>query len=139
MRLVGLELFVMTAPETSICWIVGLDGDLTTLTLDDGTHGCAVTKYTSWASAKLCSAVFSAPAPLSPITANASDAGYVRISGAARVTLLVVVVSVAGVEMALSANDAAAFSSVGVPCTELTGANRLRVRSWTRTGAGARR
>lgn len=32
------------SPETSICWMVGLLGDLTYLTYCDGAHGCAVTK-----------------------------------------------------------------------------------------------
>ena len=45
----------MSEPETSICWIVGLVGDLRNRTREEGAHGWAVTKLMSYVKAKVCS------------------------------------------------------------------------------------
>jgi hypothetical protein len=96
----------MSEPEISICWIVGLEGELRNRTRDDGAHGWAVTRLMSYDSENVYSV---SGAPLID-TLNEIFAGYVSSSGS-------LLIPVPGVEVT---------SVKGVGCKEPVDARRSR-------------
>lgn len=74
----GLLLTGAGYPVRSICWMVGLEGDFNIVTWLEGTHGWAVTKFTSLTTWYVCSWSSSSS---HVVTLNVIDGVKVLISG----------------------------------------------------------